>query len=173
MGKKGRVFVIFLGLFALLIIFVTVARAASTGAVTATVTAKNVSLTVTDGSVAFGTIGVGATANTTSTGVNDSQTATNNGNVEEDFNIRAADSTNWTLAATAGSEQYTMKSCVTNCDTTPTWTGVGISPSYVSLSTNVATSGTTVFDLLVGAPTSTTSYGQQTITVTVQAVDST
>jgi hypothetical protein len=167
MFKRVGFFVIVASFF---FIFITVVRAETTGTVTATVTAQNISVSVDNGDgVDFGTIGVGSTANTTTAGVNDSTTATNNGNVIEDFSVKADDSTNWNLAATAGSEDYTMQYCVTTCDSSPVWADVGISPSYVEFDDTVSVSGTSVFDLQVGTPTSTTEYGEQTITVTVLA----
>ncbi len=143
--------------------------AASTDTVTATVTAQSISVSVEDNSIAFGTVTTSSTKDTTTAGVNDSQTATNDGNITLDFNIKSTDSTNWALAAAAGSEQYTLKFCVTTCDTSPTWTSVGVHPAYATLAQDITASGTQVFDLQVGTPTSTASYGQQTITVTVQA----
>lgn len=148
--------------------------AASTGTVDATVTAQifSVSLDNSDG-IAFGTIATSSTKDTTTAGVDDSTTATNNGSVAAKFNIKAANSTGgagWTLGATAGSETYTMKFCVTTCDSSPSWSSVGIDPSYQTLAASVAVSGTQVFDLQVGTPTSTTETTQQAITVTVQAV---
>ncbi len=142
------------------------------GTVTATVTAQNISVSLDNGDgVSFGTIGTSSTKDTTTNGVNDSTTATNNGNITEKFNIKSENtaSGNWTLGATAGSETYTMKFCTATCDSTPSWTSVGISPSYEVLAASVATSGTQVFDLQVGTPTVTTHYDAQTITVTIQA----
>jgi len=157
------------------LILVSGVRAADTATVTATVSAQNVSVTITtDGSVDFSTINTSSTEDTTSGGVNDTETAQNNGNVTEDFNIKAADSSSsgagWTLGATADSETYTMKFCTSDCDGSPTWNSVGIDPSYQTLATGVAASGTQDFDLQVGTPTSTTDYNEQTITVTIQAV---
>ena len=149
-----------------------VVRATSlTDTVTATVTAQNISVSVDNVSIAFGTISTSDTKDTTTgaKGVDDSSIATNDGNITEKFNIMAGASTNWTLGATAGSETYTMKSCVATCDTSPTWTSVGIDPAYATLAASVAKDGTQEFDLQVGTPTSTASYGQQTITITVQA----
>ncbi len=83
-------------------------KAADTASVTATVTAQNISVTVTDGTVAYGTISLSSSKDTTTSGTNDSQTATNNGNVTENFNIKGQDSANWTLAATAGPDQYVL-----------------------------------------------------------------
>lgn len=151
-----------------------VVRAATTGTVAATVTAViySVSLDNADG-VAFGSVAQSSTKDTTTAGVNDSTTATNNGSVAEKLNIKAVNSTGgtgWTLAAAAGSEAYTMKFCTSNCDSSPTWTSVGIDPAYETLAASVAKDGTQVFDLQVGTPTSTAVTTQQAITVTVQAV---
>lgn len=149
-----------------------ITRAASTDAVTATVTAQIYSVSVSDGTIAFGTVAQNSTQDTTTAGVNDSQTATNDGTVAAKFNIKAADSTGgagWTLAGTAASETYTMKSCTATCDTTPTWTSVGIDPSYATLVASVAASGNQVFDLQVGTPVSTAETTEQSITVTIQA----
>lgn len=153
------------------IILPKVVNAASTGTVTATVSAQSISLSVDVSSVSFGTIATSATKDTTTSGVNNSVTVTNDGNIVEDINIKAGNSTNWTLGASAGSETYTMKSCQTNCDSTPTWTSVGIDPSYARFASSVASqsANTRNLDLQVGTPTSTTQTGQQSITITVQA----
>lgn len=143
-------------------------QAADTGDVTATVTAQNISVAVTDGAVSYGTISTSSTEDTTTAGVNDSQTADNDGNVTEDLNVRGFDTAAWTLASTAGSEDYTHKFCVSTCDTTPSWTA--LTTSYQQLANDVADTGNQVFDLQIGTPTSTATYTQQTATVTVQAV---
>ena len=64
------------------------AIAASTATVTATVTVQNISLTVSDGVVAYGTLGSNTTKSTCTSELNDLQTITNNGNVAETFNIK-------------------------------------------------------------------------------------
>ena len=142
--------------------------AATTAVVAATVTAQNVSITLTtDGAVAYGTQTVSATADTTSNGVNDTETVQNNGNVAEDFDISGAASAAWTLAATAGANQYAHKFCITTCDSSPTWTA--LTGSNQALATSVAASGTQAFDLQLLMPTSTASYAEQTLNVTVTA----
>lgn len=143
-------------------------RAAQTADVTATVTAQNISVAVTDGAVSYGTVSTSATQDTTTSGVNDSQTADNDGNVTEDFNVRGFDTAAWALAGTAGSEAYTHKFCTVDCDTSPTWTA--LTTSYQQLANDVADTGDQIFDLEIGTPTSTATYTQQTATVTVQAV---
>jgi len=153
----------------------TIVRADETGTVTATVTAQSISVTITtSGTVAFETININDVEDTTTNGVNDSEIAENNGNVSEDFNIKAGNSSSsgagWTLADTADAEIFTMKSCIATCDTTPSWAVVGIDTAYVQLASGIAKDGTQEFDLQVGTPVTTTDYNQQTITVTIQAV---
>lgn len=158
-----------LGLFV-----VKVVRAASVDTVAATVTAAVYSVSLDNASVAFLTVAQGSSQSTTTTGVDDSTTATNDGSVAAKFNIKAGNSTSagigWTLAASAGNETYTMKFCTTNCDAGPTWNSVGIDPSYQTLAASIGITATQVFDLMVGTPTSTASTDEQAITITVQAV---
>lgn len=153
---------------ALGVMFITsTVRAASTGTVTATVTAQNISVSVADGSISYGTIALSSTADTTSTGTNDSQTATNDGNVTEVLNIRGSNSAAWTLAGTVGANQYKHEFCVTTCDSSPSWTA--LTTNYQTLAGSVSSSGTQVFDLKLSTPTSSASYTVQSVDVTVQA----
>lgn len=146
-------------------------RAALTATVAATVTAQNVSVSVTDGTVSYSTLSLGSSMTTaTSDGdsLDDSQTVHNDGNIAEDFNIRGSDSSGgWTLAASPGAEQYSQDFCVSTCDTSPTWTALTTSNS--SLTTNVAAAGTQVFDLRIRMPTSTAIYTSQSVDITIQA----
>jgi hypothetical protein len=153
------------------------AMAGTTGSVAATVSPQNISVAVTDGTVAYGTMNLSSSKDTTSSGVDDSQTATNDGNIAEDFNISSSNATGgsgWTLAGTIGADQYKHSFCNTGsgspdpCDTGATWNAM--STSYSSLGTNIAASGTSKFDLKIDTPSSTTDYLQKSITVTVQAV---
>lgn len=146
--------------------------AASTASVGATVTVQNISVSVADGTVAYGTLGLNATASTRSPV--DLQTATNNGNVTENFNIKGMDATGstqtWTLAATAGSAQYIHGFCTATCATPPT-SYTALTTSYAALGAGaVAVSGTQTFDLYINTPTATTDYTVHTVDVTVQAV---
>ncbi len=164
-------------LAALPAVFASQTFAASTGVVAATVTPQNISVAVSDGVVAYGTLDLSTAKDTTATGVNDTQLATNDGNVAEDFNIRSTDATGgttWTLAATAGANQYTHSFCTAGggapdpCDATPTWNNM--TTSYAALANNIAAAGTNKFDLKIGTPTSSSDYVQKSISVTVQAV---
>ena len=86
--------------------------AAETGTVTCTVTGALVSVIVTDGSVAYGTLALNYEKDTTTSGVNDNQTATNNGTVDETFMIKSSDAdgaTPWTLETSQSANQFTHK----------------------------------------------------------------
>lgn len=139
--------------------------ATDTGTVTCTVTVQNISISVSDGTITYGTLGQNSTTNTCT--LTDTQTATNNGNVTEDFNIKGQDSTSWTLAGTAGSDQYTHKFSTATC---PTFTGTALTTSYQSLATGIAESGTQDFDLEINTPNPSTVYTEQSVDITVQAV---
>jgi len=153
-------------------VFLSAIKAADTGSVAATVTAQNISLTVSDGTVAYGTVGLGSSQSTVATALNDSQTATNTGNVSENINIRGMNSTSvgvgWTLAATPGADVYTHKFCNSNCDSSPTWTALTLNNQTLSATVGAGTSAP-LFDLQLSTPTSSTSFDVQTVNVTVQA----
>jgi hypothetical protein len=155
------------------------ALAASTSTVAATVTPQNISVTVTDGTVAYGTVDLSSSKDTTSGGLDDSQTATNDGNVAEDFNITSTNATGgtaWTLAGTIGANQYKHSFCTAGsgspdpCDASPTWNAITTAGNYQPLGTNISASGTKKFDLKLDTPSSTSDYVQKSITVTIQAV---
>jgi hypothetical protein len=178
MAKKNlKVFVFLLGLLLVTLFpFVNFVKAAESGSVTATVTAQQIAITVTDGSVAYGTLALSGSANTTAQSKNDTQTATNGGNVAEDFNIKGTDSTAWTLESAVGSEMYTHEFCIGSggnpdpCDTggTPVWTK--LTTDDQTLVTDVAASGTQKFDLKVTVPSSTAATGAQNVNVTITAI---
>jgi len=153
--------------FAVVAVATLEVSAASTATVTATVTAQSISVSVADGAVAYGTIALSSTEDTTTGGVDNSQIATNNGNVAADLNITGSDSSAWTLAGTVGANQYKHAFCKTTCDSSPTWTA--LTTSYQALSSSVSASGTQSFDLQLNTPSSTASYAEQSVDVTVQA----
>ncbi len=146
--------------------------AADTATVTATVTVQNVSVSVSDGTVPYGTMAVNTWKSTLPAEANDMQTATNDGNVTENFNIKGQNSANWTLASSPGSEQYTHQFCndTDNDCTTPPTNYTALTTSYQTLDTGIATSGTVDFQLRLGTPTATSYYTQQSVDVQVQAV---
>lgn len=149
--------------------FVTIvllpAQAASTASVTATVTVQNISVAVTDGTVSYGTLAVNSSAGTNGS---DTQTAENDGNVVADLNIRGQNTAAWTLGSTAGANQYVHRFCVSSCASAPT-NYTALTTSYQTLASDLAAAGTQTFDLHLSTPTSSSSYAQQSVDVTVQA----
>lgn len=149
-------------------IFAQVIFGSGSSTVTATVTAQNVSVSVSSGTVTYGTINLSSAQDTTASGTNQTQTATNDGNVAEDFTIASSNATGgtaWTISGTSiGADQY-KHSFSTNSGST--YTAMTTTPG--TLATNKAASGTQNFDLKINTPSSTTDYQQKTITVTVSA----
>jgi hypothetical protein len=105
--------------------------------------------------------------------LNDQQTATNDGTVTEDFDIKSSDATrgggtNWTLVTgTPGFNEFKHE-----FSTDSSFPGTALTNSYTSLATSVATSGSEDFDLQITMPGSTDDYLEHTITVTVLATQS-
>jgi hypothetical protein len=149
-----------------------VVMASTTANVAATVTVQNISVSVSDGSVSYGTLAVNTAKSTLSGGVNDQQTASNDGNVAEDFNIAGNNSTDWTLDTDNSTiDHYIHKFCVATCGTDASPTNfTALTTGYSALATNKAASGTQTFDLQLTTPQSSSVFTQQSVNVTVQAV---
>lgn len=146
----------------------TIVNAASslTATVTATVTVQNITLTVSTGTVAWGTLPAGTASSTNSAYT---QTVTNGGNVAENFLVQGQDSTNWTIGATPGSDVYSQSFCNTGCTSAPTGYTALTATTNQSLATNIAAGGTTPLDLYLQTPSSSTVYTQQSVDVTLTA----
>ncbi|KKT34691.1 MAG: hypothetical protein UW23_C0031G0015 [Candidatus Collierbacteria bacterium GW2011_GWA1_44_12] len=165
MKANDLVFRLVCFLFVSVLVFVPIVLATDTATVTATVTVQNISVSVSPGTVTYGTLANNASADTNPAAT---QTATNNGNVAEDFFIKGVNTADWTLAGTAGSDQYVHKFCVATCGTPPTnYTALTINDS--ALATAVATSGTQTFDLEITTPNPSTVYTEQSPNITVTA----
>lgn len=143
----------------------SVVKAATTATVTATVTVQNISVTVSDGTVAYGTLGVNSSAGTNAS---DTQTATNNGNITEDILMKGNDSANWTLASEAGTDEYVHRFCISSCGSAPT-SYTALTTSYQDVKEDLAASGTQTFDLHITTPTASTNFTQQSVDVTILA----
>ncbi|MFA5853951.1 MAG: glycine-rich domain-containing protein [Patescibacteria group bacterium] len=126
-----------------------------------------VAVTVGDGTVAYGIMGTSETRST-STGMWDTQSATNTGNVAEDFTIRGTNTANWTLGATPSSEQYAHAFCTASCTTAPT-NYTALTTGETSMVTNVAVDAAQLFDLNISTPTSTSYNTQQSVDVVITA----
>jgi hypothetical protein len=149
-------------------VFSSPVKAASSATVTATVTVQNISVTVSDGTVAYGTLGTSTSAGTNGT---DTQTATNNGNVTEDLLIKGQNTTAWTLGATSSSDQYIHRFCSSSCASPPT-SYTALTTSNQTLAASKAASATQTFDLYITTPSSSSSFTQQSVDVIVTATAS-
>lgn len=165
---KAKIIFLLLTLFVVAeLVYAQATNAASTATVTATVTVQNISVAVSDGTVAYGTLALNSSSGTNGS---DTQTATNDGNVAEDFNIRGQDSAAWTLnSVNTGTDNYIHRFCTATCGTAPT-NYTALTTNYQALANAVAASGNQTFDLYVTTPQTSTSYTQQSVDVTVQAV---
>ena len=139
---------------------------ADEASVTATVTVQNISVSVSDGTVTYGTLAVNTSAGTNGS---DTQSATNDGNVTADLNIRGQNTAAWTLAGTVGANQYVHRFCTTSCASPPT-SYTALTTSYQTLASGVTATNSQTFDLYITTPTSSSSYVAQSVDVTVQAV---
>jgi len=168
MSRKIVAMVLVLSLVAVLL--PVAAFAATTGDVTCTVSGKLIAVNVTDGSVAYGTLASSATQNTTASGVNDTQTATNTGTVLENFKIKSSNATGgtqWTLGSSQGDNTFTHAASI---DAGSSWAvNMTVPEAYVNLATNIADSANQTFDLQIGMPTIITDHSAKNITVTVLA----
>lgn len=148
--------------------FFSIANAATSATVAATVTPQNISVSVSDGTIAYGTLDVSTSKSTIASQLNDTQTVTNSGNVSESFTIKGQNSANWTLAGTAGANQYVHKFCIASCSSPPT-NFTALTTSYQTLASGIVASGTQTFDLQLTTPSSTTAFTAQSVDITVLA----
>ncbi len=140
--------------------------------VTATVTLQNVSLTVDDGTINYGTLALNSSTGTVA--LSETQTITNAGNVNVDVLIKGQNSANWNLAGASGSNEYVHRFCnatASSCATAPT--------NYSALTTNnqnfslaLTPAGTVNLDLYLTTPSVSTHFIQQNVDVTLVAVAS-
>jgi C1A family cysteine protease len=126
-----------------------------------------VSVTVTPSTIAYGTVALGTSKNTT---LGQHLTVTNNGTVTENFSIKSSNATRvggttWALGATAGNNTFTHAFSTTGGSN---WTA--LMTGYQLLASGMAPNATQVFDLQITMPTSTTDYWEHTIIITILAV---
>jgi hypothetical protein len=128
-----------------------------------------ISISISDGTVDYGIMSLNSWKSTLE--LSDTQTATNTGNVNENFKIKGKNSDNWTLSSSQGDEQYVHQFCNDtdkDCSSPPT-NYTPLTTSYQDLDTNIPPSGTVDFQLRLGTPTATTHYTEQDVDVTLLA----
>ena len=153
-------------MFVGVVVVAAVVSADTTGVVTATVTAQNIAITVSDNSVSFGTLGLNSSKTTNQLAPDDTQLAVNTGNVAAVFNILATSSPTWFITTddtNNDSNEFKLK-WATDGGTIYT----GLTYGYGLLATGVTALSTVNVDLEVTTPVTTTDYTQQSSTVTIQ-----
>jgi|GEM_PF-2258819 len=127
-----------------------------------------VSVSVSDGKVAYGIIPADTSKSTCTSELNDAQTVTNDGNVTENFNIRGQNSANWTLASSAGNDQYVHEFLNGSCSTFSG--GTALTNSDQSLATGISQNNSITLNLQIHTPTFSSVYTQQSVDVIITAV---
>jgi len=150
------------------------AGAVETASVSATVTSELITISVADGSVAYGILPVNTSKDTIG-GPVQTQVVTNDGNVNVNLGVKSSDAvggTNWNLAATnAALDEFTHEFAPDGS----TWAAFNMdNATYATLGAGniAANGGTQNLDLRIKTPASVTDNTEKTITVTVLATAS-
>lgn len=137
-----------------------------------------ISITVADGSIEYGLIPLNSSRSTLSSDLDDQQTVTNDGNATIDINIRGQHSTgsgcSWNIAASPGADQYAHTFCNStsnSCTSPPTNFNPLDDSDYVELASEIEEDSSVDFHLRLLSPTSVTCHDEQTVNVTLQAVE--
>ena len=141
------------------------ARAASTATVAATVTATNLAVSVSDGSIAFGSVALNTA--TTTAGNSDTQTVTNDGS-DAAINVKSGNATGgttWTLGTSAGSDIFKLEVSTTTGSTYMTFQATD---TYLTASSTSVSLTSGDLDFRFTTPTVSTDFVQKSLTITVQ-----
>ena len=157
----GIVMATVLGMF-----LVQSARAASTATVAATVSATNLAVSVSDGSIAFGSVALN-TATTTVGGTGQTQTVSNDGSAAV-INVKSGNATGgttWTLGTSAGSDIFKIEVSTTTGSSYMTFQATD---TYLTASSSSASLTSGPLDFRFTTPTVSTDFVQKSLTITVQ-----
>jgi len=168
--KNKSLFVHLIASFLSAILICLPVLASDTNSIGATVTAQNISVTITSsGLVPYGNVALSGSQ--TSIGVSATQTAQNNGNVTEKFNIKSSNATSsggtWTLDTSTSSEDHYIHDFSTT--TGAIWMRWTAPDTYAVATSSIPVGESTNIDLRIGIPSSVSEYSAKTISVTVQA----
>src|SRR3989344_2422067 len=150
---------------ALTILWAYSARAASTATVAATVTATNLAVSVSDGSIAFGSVALNTA--TTTAGNGETQTATNDGSNAQ-LNVKSGNATGgttWTLGTSPASNVFKLEVSTT---TGSTYMTLQATDTYLTASTTFSSLSNGNLDFRFTTPTGSTDFVQKSLTITVQ-----
>ncbi len=141
------------------------ALAQDTDTVTATVTATNLAVSVTDGSIAFGSVALNTATSTAGTG--QTQTVTNDGS-NATLNVKSSNATNgttWTLGTSPGSDIFKLEVSTTTGSTYGTLQATDV---YLTASSTFTSLMSQAVDFRFTTPTASTDFVQKSLTITVQ-----
>lgn len=141
------------------------AFAQTTDTVTATVTATNLAVSVSDGTIAFGSVALNTA--TTTVGTGQTQTVSNDGS-NAVLNVRSSDATNgtpWEVGVAPGSDIFQLEISTTTGSSYATFQDTDV---YLTASSTFGSLLDQVVDFRFTTPTVSTDFVQKSITITVQ-----
>ena len=141
------------------------ARAASTATVAATVSATNLAVSISDGSIAFGSVALNTATTTVAHG--ETQTVSNDGSAAV-INVKSGNATGgttWTLGTSPGSNTFKLEVSTTTGSTYMTFQATD---TYLTASSSSASLTTGPLDFRFTTPTGSTDFVQKSLTITVQ-----
>jgi hypothetical protein len=141
------------------------AFAQDTDTVTATVTATNLAVSVSDGSIAFGSVALNTATSTAGTA--QTQTVSNDGS-NATLNVKSSNATNgttWTLGTSPGTDTFRLEVSTTSGATYGTLQGVDV---YLTASSSFASLTSGAVDFRFTTPTVSTDFVEKSLTITVQ-----
>ncbi len=141
------------------------ALAQDTDTVTATVTATNLAVSVTDGSIAFGSVALNTATSTVGTA--QTQTVSNDGS-NAALNVKSSNATNgtsWTLGTNPGSDIFKLEVSTTTGSTYGTLQATDV---YLTASSTFASLTNQAVDFRFTTPTVSTDFVEKSVTITVQ-----
>lgn len=138
--------------------------------ITCSVTARNIAISVTDGTIDYGNVDLSSSTSTLPTAIDDAQTASNDGSAAQ-ISVKTSDATpptGWTsVESFNGSNDEFIHSFTTT--TSPTWQVITEAGEYETASSTVESGGTLDFYFQIETDNAYTDYTAKSITITVQA----
>lgn len=139
--------------------------AQDTDTVTATITATNLAVSVSDGSIAFGSVALNTATSTVGTG--QTQTVTNDGS-NAVLNVRSSDATNgtaWEVGTSPGSNIFQLEVSTTTGSSFSTFQDTNV---YLTASSTFASLTSGQLDFRFTTPTVSSDFVEKSLTITVQ-----
>jgi|GEM_PF-1986880 len=141
------------------------AWAATTATVAATVTPTSIAVSVSDGSIAFGSVALNTATSTAGNG--ETQVATNDGSSAV-LNVKSSNAsggTAWTLGTSAGSDTFKLEVSTTSGSSYMTFQATD---TYLTASSTFSSLRTQNLDFRFTTPTASSDFVQKSVTITVQ-----